>query len=140
MGSNESNPEDPDGAFAALFELFSKPIKSPQKAYRTYQLTFENGEPNRKHGYDWIIPSLTQTTTARDALSAHIVTIGLSWVTRVIKPMSGSGQNRKSSMRANVFRFAPESGHRTTRSACPVGAKNRPCPGKEPNISSATNS
>jgi len=45
MGSNESNPEDPDGAFAALFELFSKPIKSPQKALRTYQLTFENGEP-----------------------------------------------------------------------------------------------
>jgi hypothetical protein len=45
MGSNESNPEDPDGAFAALFELFSKPIKSPQKAFRTYQLTFENGEP-----------------------------------------------------------------------------------------------
>ena len=45
MGSNESNPEDPDGAFAALFELFSKPIKSPAKAYRTYELTFDNGEP-----------------------------------------------------------------------------------------------
>jgi len=45
MRSNESNPEDPDGAFAALFELFSKPTKSPAKAYRTYQLTFENGEP-----------------------------------------------------------------------------------------------
>jgi hypothetical protein len=45
MGSNESNPEDPDGAFAALFELFSKPIKSPQKAFRTYQLTFDNDEP-----------------------------------------------------------------------------------------------
>jgi hypothetical protein len=28
-----------------LFELFSKPIKSPQKACRTYHLTFENGEP-----------------------------------------------------------------------------------------------
>jgi hypothetical protein len=24
---------------------FQKPIKSPQKAFRTYQLTFENGEP-----------------------------------------------------------------------------------------------
>ena len=34
-----------DKAFAALFELFSKPIRSPQKAFRTYQLTFENGEP-----------------------------------------------------------------------------------------------
>jgi hypothetical protein len=28
-----------------LYELFSKPIKSPQKAFRTYQLSFENGEP-----------------------------------------------------------------------------------------------
>jgi hypothetical protein len=37
--------DDPDGAFAALFDLFLKPIKLPQKAFRTYQLTFENGEP-----------------------------------------------------------------------------------------------
>ena len=34
-----------DKAFTQLFELFSKPIKSPQKAFRTYQLTFEEGEP-----------------------------------------------------------------------------------------------
>jgi hypothetical protein len=34
-----------DKAFAELFELLSKPSKAPQKAYRTYQLTFENGEP-----------------------------------------------------------------------------------------------
>ena len=34
-----------DKAFADLFELFSKPTKSPQKAFRTYQLTFKNGEP-----------------------------------------------------------------------------------------------
>jgi hypothetical protein len=41
-----ANSEDlSDKAFAALFELFSKPITSPQKAFRTYQLTFENGEP-----------------------------------------------------------------------------------------------
>src|SRR6266478_290780 len=33
--------------------------------------------------------------------------------------MSASGQNRKSSMRAYVFRFAPESGRRATWSACP---------------------
>ena len=45
MRSNESNPEDPDGAFAALFELFSKPTKSPAQAHRTYELSFENGEP-----------------------------------------------------------------------------------------------
>jgi len=45
MRSIDDNPEDPDGAFAALFELFSKPTKSPQKYFRTYQLTFENGEP-----------------------------------------------------------------------------------------------
>ena len=45
MGSNESNPEDPDGAFAALFELFSMPTKSPAQAHRTYELSFENGEP-----------------------------------------------------------------------------------------------
>jgi hypothetical protein len=40
-----AHSEDPDAAFAALFELFSKPIKSPAKAHRTYELTFENGEP-----------------------------------------------------------------------------------------------
>ena len=34
-----------DKAFTQLFELFSKPIKSSQKAFRTYQLTFKNGEP-----------------------------------------------------------------------------------------------
>jgi hypothetical protein len=34
-----------DKAFAELFELFSKPIKSPQKAFRAYQVRFENGEP-----------------------------------------------------------------------------------------------
>src|SRR5712672_3986152 len=32
------------------------------------------------------------------------------------------GQNRKSSMRAYVFRFAPESGHRAMQSACPFRA------------------
>ncbi len=46
MQSTDGNSEDtPDKAFAALFELFSEPTKSPAKAYRTYQLTFENGEP-----------------------------------------------------------------------------------------------
>ena len=34
-------------------------------------------------------------------------------------------QNRKSSMRANVFRFAPESGHCATQSACPFRANGR---------------
>ena len=38
--------------------------------------------------------------------------------------MSESGQNRKSSMRANVFRYAPESGHRAMQSACPFRANN----------------
>ena len=46
MQSTDSNSEDAaDKAFAGLFELFSKPIKSPQKAFRTYRLSFENGEP-----------------------------------------------------------------------------------------------
>ena len=41
-----ANSEDAsDKAFAQLFELFSKQIKSPQKAFRTYQLSFQNGEP-----------------------------------------------------------------------------------------------
>jgi hypothetical protein len=41
-----ANAEDiSDKAFAELFELFSKLSKSPHKAYRTYQLSFENGEP-----------------------------------------------------------------------------------------------
>ena len=33
-----------DRAFAALTELFSKPIKNA-KPHRRYDLTFENGEP-----------------------------------------------------------------------------------------------
>src|SRR5882724_3861654 len=32
------------------------------------------------------------------------------------------GQNRKSSMRAHVFRFAPDSGHCAVQSACPFRA------------------
>src|SRR5258705_13994145 len=35
------------------------------------------------------------------------------------------GQNRKSSMPAHVFRFAPKSGHCATGSACPFRAKRR---------------
>ena len=38
--------------------------------------------------------------------------------------MSDWGQNRKTSMRAYVFRFAPESGHCATQSACPFRARN----------------
>jgi hypothetical protein len=46
MQSTNSNSEEAaDKAFADLFELFSKPRKSPQKAFRTYLLSFENGEP-----------------------------------------------------------------------------------------------
>jgi len=40
-----SDPYDPaDRAFAALAELFSKPIKNA-KPHRRYDLTFEHGEP-----------------------------------------------------------------------------------------------
>src|SRR2546427_10819262 len=42
----------------------------------------------------------------------------------------GLGQNRKSSMRANVFRFAPESGHPAMQSACPFRATTRHPPRK----------
>src|SRR5260370_24483132 len=34
------------------------------------------------------------------------------------------GQNRKSSSRAYVFRFAPKNGHRATSAACPFRANN----------------
>src|SRR5260370_6071687 len=34
----------------------------------------------------------------------------------------GLGQNRKSSSRAYVFRFAPKNGHRATSAACPFRA------------------
>jgi hypothetical protein len=37
---------------------------------------------------------------------------------------SALGQDRKSSMRANVFRFAPKNGHCPMQSACPFGAAN----------------
>src|SRR5204863_10077481 len=37
--------------------------------------------------------------------------------------MSQMGQNRKSSMRANVFRCSPNNGHRQGTSACPFRAK-----------------
>ena len=40
-----SSDNGSDKAFAELFELFSKPSKAPQKAYRTFTLKFENGEP-----------------------------------------------------------------------------------------------
>jgi hypothetical protein len=36
--------------------------------------------------------------------------------------MTALGQNRKSSMRANVFRFAPESGLKSDMARCPVCA------------------
>src|SRR5258706_14176443 len=39
----------------------------------------------------------------------------------------GLGQNRKSSRRANVFRFAPESGHRAMQSAYPFRARSGHC-------------
>jgi len=39
--------------------------------------------------------------------------------------MSGLGQNRKSSMRANVFRCSPNNGHRQDTSACPFRAIKR---------------
>ncbi len=46
MQSTDGNSEDtPDKAFAGLYELFSKPIKSSQKTFRTYELSFKNGEP-----------------------------------------------------------------------------------------------
>src|SRR5260370_36809212 len=39
--------------------------------------------------------------------------------------MSQLGQNRKSSMRAHVFRCSPNSGHRQDTSACPFRAISR---------------
>jgi hypothetical protein len=36
--------------------------------------------------------------------------------------MTALGPNRKSSLRADVFRFAPESRHDATRSVCPFRA------------------
>jgi hypothetical protein len=39
--------------------------------------------------------------------------------------MSALGQKRKGSTRAHDVRFAPESGHRPTRRACPLSAKSR---------------
>ncbi len=43
----------------------------------------------------------------------------------LVRVMSLLGPNRKSSMRAYVFRFAPESGRRATWSACPFRAIKR---------------
>jgi len=40
--------------------------------------------------------------------------------------MSAWGQNRISSLRGYVFRFAPESGHRALQSACLLCAKSGP--------------
>src|SRR4249920_2309281 len=39
--------------------------------------------------------------------------------------MSHLGQNRKNSVRANVFRVTPENGHRSTKSACLKRARKR---------------
>jgi hypothetical protein len=46
MQSTDGNSEDKlNEACAELLKIFSDPSRSPQKAYRTYLLTFENGEP-----------------------------------------------------------------------------------------------
>jgi hypothetical protein len=46
MQSADGNSEDKlNEACAELLKIFSEPRKSPAKAYRTYELTFENGEP-----------------------------------------------------------------------------------------------
>src|SRR5260221_14091461 len=41
------------------------------------------------------------------------------------RPKSPLGQTEKNSVRANVFRVTPESGHRSIQSACLKGAKRR---------------
>ena len=46
MQSTDGNSEDTlNEACAELLKIFSEPTKSPAKAYRTYELSFENGEP-----------------------------------------------------------------------------------------------
>ena len=46
MQSTDGNSEDKlNEACAELLKIFSDPSRSSQKAYRTYLLTFENGEP-----------------------------------------------------------------------------------------------
>jgi hypothetical protein len=40
--------------------------------------------------------------------------------------MSGLGQKAKYSLRADVFRFAPDSGHPATAAVFPFRAENRP--------------
>jgi hypothetical protein len=45
MQSTDGNSEDKlNEACAELLKIFSDPSRPPQKAYRTYLLTFENGE------------------------------------------------------------------------------------------------
>src|SRR6266404_540446 len=53
--------------------------------------------------------------------TAHDMGRGAGRATRCAECLTW-GQNRKSSMRAYVFRFAPESGHRAMQSACPFRA------------------
>jgi hypothetical protein len=43
--ANENSEDELNKACAELLKIFSQPRKSPAKAYRTYELTFENGEP-----------------------------------------------------------------------------------------------
>jgi hypothetical protein len=46
MQSADGNSEDElNKACAELLKIFSDPAKSPAKVYRTYELSFENGEP-----------------------------------------------------------------------------------------------
>jgi hypothetical protein len=75
-------------------------------------------------------PELRTRVSRRCAMQAHGITriacmpLDLR-CTEVLQPMSHMGQTEKNSMRANVFRFAPESGHRAMQSACPFRAKAR---------------
>ena len=46
MKPTDGNSEDTlNEACAELLKIFSEPNRSSQKAYRTYPLTFKNGEP-----------------------------------------------------------------------------------------------
>src|SRR6476620_3211668 len=87
------NPMPSDGKPAASTAL-------PQPA-NVSQKVPKNSAPRRRH--------MTMFLPRGSCLPSHFF-------------MSELGQNRKSSTRAHVFRFAPESGHCATESACPFRA------------------
>src|ERR1700687_73016 len=77
-----------------------------------------------EHAQNCFLNCLLPAEAAASAIGFYIDEIEMEILpaSQALEFSHSLGQNRKSSMRAYVFRFAPESGHRAMQSACPFRA------------------